>query len=95
MLTLLDMLIDMESYPDPKFYRVLDDFEQAVKELLKPVCEDLDIIYEYTDGEDTYMVKYTIICNNKKYKAKIYVDPLYTASVPYDFIDEEDTDEEE
>jgi hypothetical protein len=80
---LLDMLIGLESYPYTRFDKALSYFEYAVVSLLEHVCRELVVEYEYTEGDGvgSYVNVYKVKCNNKEYKVRMYVDPLYIASV--------------
>jgi len=85
---LLNILIDTEGHRHTDLGDALEDFEDMVEKLLEPVCRELDIgdcEYESYYGGGTAVI-YTVRCDDREYKIKIYVDQLYIASVPYGYL---------
>jgi hypothetical protein len=84
---LLDTLIDTEGHRHTDLGDALEDFEDMVEEILEPVCREFEVgNWEFERSKDIQVVTYTIRCDDREYKVKIYVDQLYIASVPYDYL---------
>jgi hypothetical protein len=86
---LLNTLIDTEGYRHTDLGDALEDFEDMVEALLEPVCREFEVGdwgFEKSKDIDIQIVTYTIRCDDREYKVKIYVDQLYIASVPYDYL---------